>query len=372
MTNTPTYFDYNATTPLKDAARARMLEAMELAGNPSSVHSFGRQARKAMEDARESMAQSVGVRPAQIIFTSGGTEAIDLALNGLRLNGAPYPCLVSSIEHDATLAARSDVATIPVDANGIVNLDKLESDLALLGKPALVSIMLANNETGVIQPVQAAAEIVHKYGGLLHVDAVQAYGKIPVNFILLNADLMTLSAHKIGGPKGVGALVLRDGISIEPRLKGGGQEQRRRAGTENLVGIAGFGGAASVLRDDMAHMQKLAGWRDTLEATILANAPEAVIYGKEVPRLPNTSLVGWPQMAAETQLMAMDLAGFAVSTGAACSSGKVKPSHVLLAMGMDAKAAQQAIRISSGWATREEDYLNFAQAWLKMARRAAV
>lgn len=358
---TARYFDYNATTPLKPAAKARMLDAMALSGNPSSVHAYGREARRHMEQSREILAAQLGVRPAQIIFTSGGTEANDLALNGIR----NLPCVVSAIEHDATLAARPDALQIPVNAGGIIDVDWLSANLT---GPALVSVMLANNETGVIQPVAEIAAIVHGQGGLLHVDASQAFGKIPVNFLLLGADLMTLSAHKLGGPKGIGALVLADGIAIEPRLRGGGQEQRRRAGTENLIGIAGFTGAIENLHDDLSLMQQQAVWRDAFEQVITAKAPDAIIYGKNAPRLPNTSLVGWPHMAAEIQLMALDLAGFAVSTGAACSSGKVKPSHVLTAMGCSTEAAQQAIRISSGWETSEADYQALAAAWLKMAK----
>lgn len=363
----PVYFDYNATTPLKEGARAAMLQAMECVGNPSSVHGFGRKARKLLEDARSLVAQAVGVRPAQVIFTSGGTEANDLALNGL----ARLPCLVTAIEHDCVLAARSDADLIPVNMNGLIDRDWLNNRLAELGTPALVSVMLANNETGVIEPIAEIAQIVHAHKGLLHCDASQALGKMPVNFVLLGVDLLTLSAHKVGGPKGVGALVVADGIVIEPQLNGGGQESRRRAGTENLVGIAGFGGAVANIRDDIATMQSRAAWRDAFEAEILATAPNAIIYSAAAPRLPNTSYIGLPGMAAETQLMALDLAGFAVSTGSACSSGKVKPSHVLEAMGCDASAAQQAIRISSGWETTAEDYQRLAAAWIALYKRKA-
>lgn len=367
MPQTPTYFDYNATTPLKPAARAAMLAAMELVGNPSSVHSFGRAARHLLEESRASVAQAIGVRPAQVIFTSGGTEANDLALNGL----TGRPCLISAIEHDCSLAARDDAERIPVGAQGLLQLDWLTARLAEIGKPALVSVMLANNETGVIQPVADIAALVHQHGGLLHVDCAQALGKIPVNFLLLGADLISLSAHKVGGPKGVGALVVADGIAINPQLRGGGQEQNRRAGTENLIGIAGFGAAVQDIRTDITTMQQRANWRDAFEAQLQAAVPEAIVYSQQAPRLPNTSLIGLPGMRAETQLMALDLAGFAVSTGAACSSGKVRPSHVLTAMGCAPDAAQQAVRISSGWETTADDYERMLKAWLQMAQRRA-
>jgi cysteine desulfurase len=265
------------------------------------------------------------------------------------------------------LAARKDAQIIPVDSNGIVKLDVLDAMLA--GKPpVLVSVMLANNETGVLQPVPDIAALVHKHGGLLHVDAAQAFGKIPVNMLLLGADMLSLSAHKCGGPKGVGALVLADGIVIEPQLRGGGQEQRRRAGTENLIGIAGFGAAASTILDDMTMMGHVRHWRDAMEEKITADT-NAVVYGKDAPRLPNTSYIGMPGTSAETQLMAFDLAGLAVSTGAACSSGKVKPSHVLQAMGYDDQAASEAIRISGGLTNTAADFQEMANEWLRFYSR---
>lgn len=367
MDKTLTYFDYNATTPLKPTARTAMLAAMDSYGNPSSVHAAGRAARRLMEDARAAVASAVGAAPRQVIFTSGGTESNNLALNGL----AHLPCFVSAVEHDCTRAARADATIIPVDSNGLVSPDQLDGMLSQLGKPALVSVMLANNETGVVQPIPQLAAIVHKYDGLLHVDAAQALGKMPVNMLLLGADLLTLSAHKVGGPKGAGALVVGDNIAIAAQLRGGGQELRRRAGTENLVGIAGFGGALENLLADTAAFQQRAAWRDAFEAQIQAAVPQAIIYGKSVARLPNTSCIGLPGMSAETQLMALDLAGFAVSSGAACSSGKVGPSHVLSAMGADDKAAREAIRVSSGWEITQEDYNRLATAWLAMAQRRA-
>lgn len=363
MAANPVYFDYNATTPLKAGAKRAMLEAMDVVGNPSSVHSFGRTARKLLESSRDAVAASIGVRPAQIVFTSGGTEANHLALNGI-----DRPLLTSAVEHDCVLAAR-DAVRIPVDSNGMLRMDALRDLLEKSTAAPLVSVMLANNETGVIQPIREIAALVHAHGGLLHCDAAQALGRIPVNFVLLGADMLTLSAHKAGGPKGVGALVLGDRIGINPQLRGGGQEQRRRSGTENLVGIAGFAGALETLVDDMVTTSNWTHWRSEFEKSIALAAPAAIIYGQAAPRLPNTTYIGMPGVSAETQLMALDLAGFAVSTGSACSSGKVKISHVLQAMGEDDIAAGQAIRISCGWETKAEDYKNLADAWLGIYRK---
>ena len=362
------YFDYNATAPLKPGARAAMLRAFDLAGNPSSIHKAGRSARTLLENSRSTVATAVAARPDQVVFTSGGTESVQLALRGvLGANDQPLPCLISAVEHDCTLAARSDVQRLPVDCQGRVDPEALR---AALTQPALISIMLANNETGVIQDIPTLAVIIHAAGGLLHVDASQALGKIPVNMLLLGADLMTLSAHKCGGPKGVGALVVADGIALTPQQTGGGQENRRRAGTENLPGIAGFAGALATLTDDLAFMRQLGQWRDVFENRLLDAAPEAIIHGARAPRLPNTSCLSLPSRAAATQLMALDLTGFAVSTGAACASGKVTPSHVLQAMGCSEQTAREAIRISSGWATTQADYENLLAAWLAMYSRA--
>lgn len=363
MANAPVYFDYNASTPLKPTARQAMLAALDVVGNPTSVHGFGRTARKMLEDSREKVAAAIGVRPAQIVFTSGGTEA-----NHLALCGTDRPLITSAVEHASVLAVQ-DTARIPVDSNGMIYLDALEDLLKKSPAPPLVSVMLANNETGVVQPIQKIAELVHAHGGLLHCDAAQGLGRIPVNFVLLGVDMLTLSAHKAGGPKGAGALVLGDRVGINPQLRGGGQEQRRRAGTENFVGIVGFGAALETLVDDMVTTSNWVHWRTDFEQNIALAAPAAIVYGQAAPRLPNTTYIGMPGVSAETQLMALDLAGFAISTGSACSSGKVKPSHVLQAMGEDDIAASQAIRISCGWETKAEDYKNLANAWLDLYRK---
>ena len=360
------YFDYNATTPLKPSARVAINAALDLTGNPSSIHSFGRDARVLLEQSRAMVAQAIGVRAEQITFTSGGTESNHLALRG---SGQAMPCLISAIEHDCSLAARPDATRIPVDNNGIVDEAWLDSELARIGTPALVSIMLANNETGVIQPIVQLAKLVHAHGGIFHCDAAQALGKIPVNATLLGVDLLSLSAHKCGGPKGVGALYVSDSVKLAPLQTGGGQENRRRAGTENLSGIAGFAGALETPHANLDTMMQIGKLRDAFEAKVIAAAPDAIIYSRNALRLPNTTMLGLPGMEAATQLMSLDLAGFAVSTGSACASGKVTPSHVLTAMGCDKAAAKQAIRISSGWNTTTEDYNRLAETWLKLYQR---
>ncbi len=356
---TATYLDYNATAPIRSEAAAAVLHALEIGGNPSSVHRFGRQARRLIEAAREEVARLAGARANQVVFTSGGTEANDLALAG----SGRARLFVSAIEHDSVRQARPDAVAIPVDGDGIVDLERLQDLLGADPAPALVSVMLANNETGVLQPIRRVVEIAHAAGALVHSDAVQAPGRLPLDFAGLGLDLMSLSAHKLGGPQGVGALILADSVRLEPRLRGGGQERGRRAGTENLAGIAGFGAAAAAARADLARGDQLGFWRDRLEARALQAAPHARIYARGVPRLCNTSCIGVAGSAAETQVIALDLAGVAVSAGAACSSGKVKASHVLAAMGVPADAASAAIRVSLGWRSVSEDIDRFIEAW---------
>jgi cysteine desulfurase len=343
-----TYLDWNATAPLRPESAAAMQEAMTLCGNPSSVHRRGRAARQAIEAARDKIA---ALFPGDVIFTSGGTEANHLALLGTgRLR-----VLVSAIDHSSVLQAVPAAERIPVDPNGIVDLTALDALLAS-GPPALVSVMFANNETGVIQPLAEIAEIAHARGALVHTDAVQAAGKIPLD---AGADILTLSAHKIGGPPGVGAVISR--VELAPMIRGGGQERGRRAGTENLVGIAGFGAAAAAATD----YEPVRTLRDRLEAAL----PDAVIVAAEVLRLPNTSAVAMPGMPAETQVIAFDLAGVMLSAGAACSSGKVGPSHVLAAMGLDPTIASSTIRVSLGWTTTEADIDHFIDTWTALYAR---
>ncbi len=368
------YLDWNATTPLRREAREAMASAWDLSGNPSSVHAEGRQARKLVEDARDSISGAVGALPRNIIFTSGGTEANALALTpGLRRGAglAVERLVVSAIEHASVLAGgrfpADAISTVGVTSLGLLDLDRLRAMLE--GEPAaLVSVMLANNETGAVQPVKEAADIVHSAGGLLHVDAIQAFGKIPFDINEMNADLVTLSGHKIGGPKGVGALVLAEGVlGFEPLLRGGGQEKGRRAGTENVAGIAGFGAAAEAamgaLKTDALRLESL---RNRLESG-LRKTPGAIVFSDDVPRLPNTTLFTVPGLRAETAVIGFDLAGVAVSSGSACSSGKVQPSHVLEAMGFGPKTAQGAVRLSLGWSTSDADIDCCLEAWRKLA-----
>jgi len=367
------YLDWNATTPLRPEAREATAAAMDLSGNPSSVHAEGRRARRLVEDARATIAGAVGALARNVIFTSGGTEANALALTpGLRrASGAPVERLaVSAIEHASVLAGgrfpAQAISTIGVTRSGLVDLDRLRGMLAGT-PPTLVSIMLANNETGAVQPVTEAGEIVHSAGGLLHVDAIQAFGKIPFDINALNADLLTLSAHKIGGPKAAGALVLGEGLlGPEPLLRGGGQERRHRAGTEIVAGIAGFGAAVTAaLRAVDRDAIRLEGLRNHLERG-LRQTPEMIVFSDDVTRLPNTTLFTVPGLNAETAVIGFDLAGIAVSSGSACSSGKVQPSHVLQAMGFGPKLAQGAVRLSLGWSTSEADIDRCLEAWRKL------
>jgi cysteine desulfurase len=368
------YLDWNATTPLRPEAREAMAAAWDILGNPSSVHAEGRKARHLVEEARSTVADAVGATSRNVVFTSGGTEANMLALDpGLRAgSGSPVErLLVSAIEHVSVLAggrfSTEAAGKIPVTQSGLVDLDALRAALGN-GPPALVSIMAANNETGALQPVAEAANIVHAAGGLLHVDAIQVLGKIPFNISAVGADLATLSAHKVGGPKGMGALVFAEGLAgLEPLWRGGGQERGRRAGTENVGGIAGFGAATRAalraLEDDRIRLQTL---RNRLESG-LRELEGVVVFASEVPRLPNTTLFTAPGVKAETAVIAFDLEGVAVSSGSACSSGKVQPSHVLQAMDVGAEAAQGAVRLSLGWSTTDSDIDRCLQAWRKLA-----
>jgi cysteine desulfurase len=368
------YLDWNATTPLRPEARQAMAVAWDMAGNPSSVHAEGRQARRLVEDARVAISAAVGARPQDVAFTSGGTEANALALTpGLR-RGACEPVrrlLVSAIEHTSVLSGGrfppEAIGTIQVTGSGLIDLEHLRR-LLVVGQRALVSVMLANNETGALQPVGEVADIVHEAGGLLHVDAIQALGKIPFDIKSLRTDLITLSAHKVGGPKGVGALVLAEDMQgLEPLLRGGGQELGRRAGTENVAGIAAFGAATTAAMAALAgDISRLHALRERLENG-LQQTPGMIVFSAEVPRLANTTLFTVPGLKAETAVIGFDLGGIAVSSGSACSSGKVQPSHVLAAMGFGKELAQGAVRLSLGWSTSEADIDLALEAWRKLA-----
>jgi cysteine desulfurase len=371
------YFDWNATTPLRPQAREALLEALAASGNPSSVHAEGRAARNLVEHARVQVAALIGAQPANVFFTSGGTEANMAALTpAIETAGDKRPrdrLLMSAIEHSSVRTGgrfpREAIEDIRVTSEGRVDLPALAEAVGRSSRP-LVSLMLANNETGVIQPVAEAASIVRAAGGLLHVDAIQAVGRIRCDIGEMGADLVTLSAHKIGGPKGVGALVRRsDDIHLaEPLIRGGGQERGFRAGTENVAGIAAFGAAAAAARDARAaEAARMVALRDRLESGLKAISPTVVIFGETAERLPNTTLFTVEGMKAETAVIAFDLEGIAVSSGAACSSGKVQPSHVLAAMGISPALLRGAVRVSLGWTTEEADIERFLAAWRKLA-----
>ena len=356
------YLDHNATTPIRPEAADAVSAHLGSAGNPSSVHRYGRIARRTVEEARGRIARLVGAEGADVIFTSGGTEANNLALSaGARI-------LVSAIEHDSVLRPADGARTIPVNADGIVDTHALDAMLA--DGADLVSVMLANNETGVVQPVADIAAITRRHGAIVHCDAVQAAGKIPVDWRALGVHMLSLSAHKLGGPGGVGALVVDRSLSIEPMLRGGGQEGRRRAGTENVAGIAGFGVAAELAVNGLELFAGLAAMRDRLERRLARRAPGTRFFGASVRRLPNTSCLAAPGLDSETQVMALDLDGVAVSAGSACSSGKVGVSHVLEAMGW-AGASSAAIRVSLGWNSKETDIDRFLDSWGALHARAA-
>lgn len=353
--------DYNASAPMTPEVISAVTAALALDGNPSSVHRFGRLARHAIEDARDEVAALINARSEDIVFTSGATESNALALKG----SGRARVIASAIEHESVIG-NADAERIPVDRNGVVDLAALEAMLAADKAPALVSVMYVNNETGVIEPVAGVAELAHRFGALFHCDAVQAAGKIAVDVKSIGADLLSLSAHKLGGPKGAGALYVAPDVALTPLLAGGGQERRRRAGTENVPGIVGFGVAARIARDGLAHAGSLSRLRDGLEARVLLLASDAVVFGADAPRVSNTSLIAMPGVASETQVIAFDLAGIAVSAGAACSSGKVEPSRVVRAMGFGPEFANSAVRVSLGWQNSDADIDRFVEAWGKL------
>ena len=355
------YLDANATQPLRPAARDAALAAFDSVGNPSSVHRQGRGARRIMEDAREAIAQRFGAAPADLVFTSGGTEANATAIHAL---SPGRRLLLSAIEHDAVRSAVAAAIVVPVHPDGIVDLAALERRLSD-GVASMLCLMLANNETGVIQPVAQAAEICRRHGAWLHVDAVQAAGRIPVQLAALGAQSLAISSHKLGGPAGVGALLLAPGVAFAaPLIGGGGQERGRRGGTPSVALIAGFAVAAEASSaDDLGRLGRL---RDAAEAAALAHG--AVVCGNRDQRLANTTCIALPGAAAGVQVIALDLEGIAVSAGAACSSGKVQTSHVLRAMDLGSLAGE-AIRVSLPWNATQSDIDAFAAAYRRVAAR---
>ncbi|MBT3917390.1 MAG: cysteine desulfurase [Rhodospirillaceae bacterium] len=361
-----TYFDHNATAPVTAEVADAIAGAIALPGNASSVHTAGRQARQLVEQAREHIALLIGASPAQIVFTSGGTEANNLVLRGTECDHI----LASAVEHDSVLVAADNIEQMPVDGDGVINLAALAAKLAEMDGQALVSVMLANNETGVIQPVAEISRLAKEHGALVHTDAIQALGKVKVDWTELAVDFMSLSAHKIGGPQGAGVLVVNEAVPLQSLIKGGGQERSRRAGTENVPGIVGFGAAANLAAENIDKANEIKILRDHLESKIKSMAPDAVVFGERVDRLPNTICLSMPNVSSETQVMKFDLTGIMVSAGSACSSGRVQASHVLKAMGVGEEVASTAIRVSLGDSNTKEEVDYFVSQWREIYVRA--
>ena len=359
----PVYLDYNASGLVRPEVQAVMAKALADNGNPSAVHAAGRRARARIETARAQVADLVGADPTAVVFSSGGTEsnaqailsALAAGCERLIVGATEHPCVA-----EAAAVSGKPVEILPVDSNGVVDLDWLAEALARPGR-AVVAIHHANNESGVIQPIEAAAKLVRAAGGWLHVDAIQSAGKIPVDMRTLDADTLTLSAHKLGGPQGVGALVSKDGVPVIRTLHGAGQERGLRAGTENVPGIAGFGVAAECAVRDLPSATAHKAWRDAAEAEVAAAG--ATIIGGAVKRLPNTLFLAVEGWDSPQQLITLDLMGVMVSAGSACSSGKTKPSKAISAMGLD-HLATGGVRVSGGWGTTEADWIRFANAWV--------
>lgn len=367
------YLDHNATAPVRVEARNAAIAALGLVGNPSSVHAEGRAARAIVEEARENVARLVGAKPAEVVFTSGATEANNWAIS----RGWDH-ILVAGIEHDSVLAPAkacgAQITTLAAGRDGVVAVETIARSLpegSMRRSQTLVALQWANGETGVLQPVAAAAAAARDRGAAFHCDAVQAAGRVAIDFAALGADSLSLSAHKIGGPKGVGALVIRDGASIPPMILGGGQERRHRAGTENVPGVAGFGVAAKAAANDLAAAERIRGLRDRLEQGVRAITPQAVVIGEEADRLCNTSCIALPSASAQSLVIQLDLKGIAVSAGSACSSGKVGASAALDAMGIAPQLARGAIRVSFGWNSSERELEHFLTAWAGIAAEAA-
>jgi cysteine desulfurase len=368
------YLDHNASAPLRPEARAAMNAALDVAGNPSSVHSEGRAARAIIETAREQVARLVNAKPAEVVFTGSATES-----NNTVAAAGWDNVFIAGIEHaSVALPVRESgakVFEVPVGADGVAEVGAI-ADAVLRGSDlpgrTLVTLQIANSETGVLQPVADTAAFAREHGFFAHSDGVQAAGRIEVDFEALGVDALSLSSHKLGGPQGVGVLVIRDGVSLTPLLKGGGQERRRRAGTENVAGIAGFGAAAEAARAELGNAGKVRALRDRLEAGVQEISPNAIVIGRDVARLPNTSNIAIEGLRAETLVIKFDLAGIALSAGSACSSGKVGASEVLRAMGIPAQLAQGAVRVSLGAATSEADIDRFLAAWAQIVGQSAI
>ena len=356
------YLDYNATTPIREEVKQRMLEVMGPPLNSSSVHSYGRKAKSYLQNARNSVGNLINANNDQIIFTSGGTEA-----NSMIMQSSKRP-LISSVEHDAVIASSFNPEFIEVNSDGVVSLNKLESKIKLIN-PDIISVMWANNETGVIQPIKEIVKIAKKFKIHVHCDAVQAVGKIKIDFKSSGLNSMAISSHKIGGPVGVGALIISDPFNINPIIFGGGQERGHRSGTENLIGIVGLGSASDLVSKDSELITNIALKQKQFEKLLRDNLCDIKIFGDNVERLPNTTCVYMPHLEANAQVIALDLEGYAVSAGSACSSGKVKSSHVLKAMNAEF-ASNKSIRISSGWQNNQNDLEKLAHAYIELYKRS--
>lgn len=365
------YADYNATAPISENVKKSIFEVLlKQTLNPSSLHKRGQEARKILQDARDNVRGAIGVSSdKEIVFTSGATEANNLVMRGI----AGYLHIISAIEHPSILNSACNPYIIPVNQEGIVDFLELEKILSeLKGNKAIVSVMMANNETGVIQPIEEIAEIAHKFGAICHTDTAQSVGKIKVNMEDLGVDLLTLSAHKFGGVAGSGVLIFNKELAIEPIIIGGGQEKGFRGGTENIVAIAGLSAALQNIPDLLSKMDEVKELRDQLECELLNLASDIRIFGKNSKRLPNTSFIYMPGVKSDVQLMHFDLNHIAVSNGSACSSGKVEPSHVLLAMGATKEQAECSIRISIGPETKPQDIKKIVDCWYNIYKQNAL
>ncbi len=366
------YLDYNATAKIRPEVLDLVTKVMSEVGNASSAHTFGAQARKYVKNARSQVATLCAVTADQVVFTSGATESINTVLSGFRNKRT----LISAIEHPAVIAAAPHAEKIPVTTDGIIDMAAYQTLLNTGEPPALVSVMLVNSETGVIQPIAEMARMAHEIGALFHTDAVQGAGRIDISLDKLNVDFMSLSAHKFSGPQGVGAIITREDIDLPKFMLGGGQEKNRRAGTHNTAGIAGMGLAAELALQNMPDYADIQKLRDDLETRILnisihpsSSEHDAIIYGQNAPRVGNTTNIALKGVPAQTQMIALDLDGIAVSSGSACSSGTFKASHVLMAMGASKDEAKSALRISLGWATTQTDIDRFLESWEKIVKR---
>lgn len=366
----PVYLDYNATAVLLPEVRDVMVDVLNDVGNASAVHAFGRRARQQVEKARQSVADLVGAKATEIVFTSGGTEANNLALSGVdlgHLTGTAH-VFTAATEHDSVLKACPNTTVLEVGSDGQIDLDALDRRLSGETGAAIVSVMAANNETGIIHDVERIADVARGRGALFHTDMVQAAGRLPLT--VGKFDLATLTSHKLGGPQGIGALYVAEHVKLAPQMRGGGQERGNRAGTENVAAITGFGAAARhCAAQKTGDAQRLSALRDSMEQAVVQHVPRVVVIGQDLQRLPNTTCIALPGVKAETQVMMLDLDGIAVSAGSACSSGKVKASHVLTAMGLPENIAACAIRVSFGHQSTTADADRFVEAWTNMAKR---